>query len=439
MDNGQQREKVAVVRYDGTSSSLKKAIELCDGFKALKPDHKILLKPNILWGGTKKLPPFGVVTTSAVVSHLLQLLRDQGCRDITIGEGTVPNKELGSSTHRGYKWSGIGKAAERYGARLIDFNSELFEEVQLEKVRVKVSRWVLESDFLINLPVLKTHQQTKVSLGMKNLKGCLAIESKKKFHKHDISRLIALLNTRIKTALTLIDGIYAMEKGPDFLGTSYRTNLLIAGRDILSCDIVGAVAIGIKPEEVDHLREFSSLNGRSLSPDAIEVKGETLNQIARPMKWQLSVEDIFHQAGIKGITIQQQETDQSRCSGCEAILSAFCGIFCKDNPGVALDGVEICLGRETKPKKESKKVFLLGDCAIAANKDFKDGIKIKGCPPPILDTVMSIVFKSLPKKRVAKILTSRMIKNIGIKLGIYDEAFPAFGIYKPPDFDRSHF
>jgi len=32
-----------------------------------------------------------------------------------------------------------------------------------------------------------------------------------------------------------------------------------------------------------------------------------------------------------------------------------------------------------------------------------------------------------------------MIKNIGMKLGIYDEAFPAFGVYKPPEFDRKHF
>jgi uncharacterized protein (DUF362 family) len=439
MEKGQPREKVAVVKYDGTSTALRKAIELCGGFEKLKPDHKILLKPNILWGGTKKLPPFGVVTTSAVVGYLLELLRDQGCRDITIGEGTIPNKQLRSTTHRGYEWSGIGKVAKRYGTKLVDFNSEPFEEVQLEKIKVKVSRWALESDFLINLPVLKTHRQTKVSLGMKNLKGCLAIESKKKFHKHDIARLIALLNTKIKTSLTIIDGIYTKDKGPDFLGTSYRTNLLIAGRDVFSCDIVGAEAMGIGAEEVDYLKEFSFINGRSLSLDAIEVKGEALKEIARPLEWRLSVEDIFRQAGIQGITVQHGATDLSCCSGCEGVLSAFCGVFCKDNPGVALDGLEICLGGKAKAKKDSKKVFLLGNCAIAANKDLKDGIKVKGCPPPIVDTVMSIVLKSLPRKRVAKILMSRMMKNIGIKLGIYDEAFPAFGVYTPPEFDRSHF
>src|SRR3990172_988097 len=112
MEPGQAKERVAIVKYDGTSNALRRAIELSGGFEGLKPEHKILLKPNILWGGTKTFPPFGVVTTSTMVDHLLQLLRDGGCRDITIGEGTIPNKEMGSSTWRGYEWSGIGKVAK---------------------------------------------------------------------------------------------------------------------------------------------------------------------------------------------------------------------------------------------------------------------------------------------------------------------------------------
>jgi uncharacterized protein (DUF362 family) len=98
METKLPREKVAVVKYDGTANALKNAVELCGGFDELKPDHKILLKPNIIWGGTNKLPPFGVVTTSTMVDHLLQLLCERGCKNITIGEGTIPNKELGSST-----------------------------------------------------------------------------------------------------------------------------------------------------------------------------------------------------------------------------------------------------------------------------------------------------------------------------------------------------
>ena len=185
MEKEQMKEKVAITKYDGTLNSLRKAIELCSGFEELKPDHKILLKPNIIWAGTKKLPPFGVVTMRQWSNIFFVFYVERGCKDITIGEGTVVNKELGSNTLKGYDWSGIGKVAKRYGVKLVDFNTEAFEEVQLEEIKVNISRWALESEFLINLPVLKAHQQTKISLGMKNLKGCLALNSKKKFHRKD--------------------------------------------------------------------------------------------------------------------------------------------------------------------------------------------------------------------------------------------------------------
>jgi len=79
---------------------------------------------------------------------------------------------------------------------------------------------------LINVPVLKTHGQCKVSLGMKNLKGCLSMSSKRAFHGKDLHRMIALLNTKIKPKLTIIDGLYAMEHGPSALGLAHRMNLL---------------------------------------------------------------------------------------------------------------------------------------------------------------------------------------------------------------------
>jgi uncharacterized protein (DUF362 family) len=437
MEKEQIKEKVAIVKYNGTVNPLRKAIELCGGFEELKPNHKILLKPNIIWAGTKKLPPYGVVTTSTMVDHLLHLLRERGCKDITIGEGTIVNKEMGSNTMKGYEWSGIGKVAKRYGVRLVDFNAEPFEEVELEEIKVKISRWALTSDFLINLPVLKAHRQTKISLGMKNLKGCLALNSKKKFHLHGLARLIGLLNTKIKPSLTIIDGIYGLERGPEFLGTPRRMNLIITGRDAFSCDLVGTMVMGMKPEEVDTLREFASLKGRSVSLDGIEVKGEGIDAVARKFEWRLSFEDAFHQARIRGLTIQ--DPGESCCSGCATILSAFSAVFSKDNPGVVLDGVEICIGGEVRARGESKKVFLLGNCAIASHKDLKDGMKVAGCPPPILNTVVTLVRKTLPPQRLGKIMMTRMIKNIGMKLRIYDEGFPAFGTYAPPEFDRTHF
>jgi uncharacterized protein (DUF362 family) len=433
----QSKEKVAIVRYDGSFETFEKAMELCEGFERLKTDDKVLLKPNILWGGTKSMPPYGRVTTATIVEYVLRLLHDRGCNNITIGEGTIVNKEMGSTTKQGFAWSGIGNVARRYGARLVDFNSEPYEKVLLGDVGVNISKRALEGDFLIDLPVLKAHRQTKISLGMKNLKGCLALNSKKTFHRHDLNRLIALLNTKVKPSLTIIDGIYGLEKGPELLGIPRRMDLIIAGKDVFSCDIVGSMVMGIKPDEVEHLREFASITGRTVSLDGIEVRGESIDEVAQKFEWRLSVEDIFHRVRMDGITIQ--EPGLSCCSGCAAILSGLAAVLTKDSPGTALNGVEVCMGREVRAKGESKNIFLLGDCALSANKDLKDAVRIRGCPPPILNSVTSVVLKGFPPKRAARILMSRIIKNIGIKLDVYDEAFPAFGICKPPEFDRRHF
>jgi len=66
--------------------------------------------------------------------------------------------------------------------------------------------------------------------------------------------MITLLNTKLRPSLTIIDGIYGLEKGPDFLGSPRRMDLIIAGKDVFSCDIVGAMVMGIPPVEVEYLK-----------------------------------------------------------------------------------------------------------------------------------------------------------------------------------------
>jgi hypothetical protein len=81
----------------------------------------------------------------------------------------------------------------------------------------------------------------------------------------------------------------------------------------------------------------------------------------------------------------------------------------------------------------------MGDCAISANRDLKNAVQINGCPPSILDTVLATTKGVLSPARFAKTMPPRLIKYIGMKLKLWDEAFPAFGKYEPPDFDRKHF
>ncbi|HUW46700.1 MAG TPA: DUF362 domain-containing protein, partial [Dehalococcoidia bacterium] len=157
---------VSLVKFDGSLDSLRKAIELCQGFEKLGRNDRVLIKPNNCFRH-KIMPPYGMVTTSKIIDGVVQLLLEYGCTDISIGEGAIIGifDELEPYTKRGFKGTGIDKIAEKYGIKLLDFNQGAFHELDLGGVKVQVSRAALDTDFLINVPVLKTHFQAKVSLG----------------------------------------------------------------------------------------------------------------------------------------------------------------------------------------------------------------------------------------------------------------------------------
>lgn len=278
-------QPVSIVRYRKNKDTIRKALELCDGFKDLKANDKILIKPNIVFASRrKKVPLYGVVTTTKVIEDIIILLREYGCNDITIGEGSPYHDELDLSTINGFKSTGLTVVAEKYGVKLVDFNKSEFSRVDLGPTKVKLARESLESDFLINVPVLKTHVQTKVSLSLKNLKGCLKQSSKMKFHKTGLNEMIARLNTVLKPKLNIIDGIYSLERGPTISGRAYRSNLIIASRDAYLGDIVGAACLGIDPLTVECFTQYGNLTGQSPSLGNIEIRGESINDVVVPLE-----------------------------------------------------------------------------------------------------------------------------------------------------------
>ncbi len=432
-------DKVAVTKYDGSIESVKRGIELIDGLEGLKSSDNILIKPNIVWGGggSKKISKFGFITTSTIVEGIVRHLKEMGFSRISIGEGSIANDEVGSDTMKGFAWSGVKKATTRYGVKLIDFNKEAYDKFELGESKVDIARAVLESDFLIDVPVLKTHAMTKVSLGMKNIKGSLSMKSKKKFHMLNLNEMIALLNTRIEPHLTVIDGIYAMEGGPSALGRAHRADLIITSKDVFSCDVIGSAILGVDPASVGYMRRFAEIRGRSVDPTTIKVLGEKLEDVKRPLKWKVDYEAYFKEAGIDGVTMQWP--GYMFCTNCVVCADFLVASFCKDNAGVKIDPVEYCFGGGAKAKEDSSKVILFGDCAIRNNKPIAAAAMVKGCPPKIIDSMMAMISHSLDKKRARKVLSTRIAKGVLNKIGLYHEFFPRPFAYDPPEFDPRHF
>ena len=429
---------VSIVKFDGSLESIGRAIELCVGFDKLDKNDRVLIKPNITFGGWVEIPPYGMVTTSKVVEGILWKLAEHGCNDISIGEGTILGV-LGSNTRRGFRQTGINRVAKRYGAKLIDLNDGPFDYKDLGGIKVGISKIALEADFLINVPVLKTHAQVKASLGFKNLKGCLEVASRKAFHMKGLEHLICLLNQSLESDLTIIDGIYMLEKGPDaMMGVARRKNLIIASRDAFACDCVGATILGFEPSQIDYLREYAQLNNRPMDVNAFQIEGERLEPLKEKLMWEVnSGEELFEFAGITGLSVPHP--GQHICSGCYANLAYALGLFGKVNPNLDLGDTRIYSGRNGVSQVTGQRIILYGNCAIQSNNKTNHTASIAGCPPKTMKTLFFVARTLLSKPRLFKAILSGSPKLLALRAGVYSGNIPKWRLYRLPEFDRSHF
>ncbi len=476
---------VSVVRLDEPLGALKRAMELCGGLEGLGPGSRVFIKPNICL--SRWMPLYGMVTTTSILEGLVRLLAERGCRDITIGEGPVD--VLGSNIWQGYRRMGIDTVARRYGIKLADLNRGPFRPVDLEGVKVQVAEAAFESDFLINVPALKTHNQVRVSLGFKNLKGFLAPASRVKFHgTNRLDHLVRLLAETVKPDLTVIDGTYALESGPDTaLGLAHRLNVVVAGREPHSCDIVGAALLGIEASEVGYLREYAQAHALPLRAEQIEVRGESdWTALARPLDWRVHVPEELAAVGVTGLAVPHP--GETICSRCYAVLGYSLLALASDNRGRDFGNAMVCCGREVRPPGSeaasgssagsgpkpsgssagsgpkpsgssassgpkpsgssassgpkpsgSSAIILFGDCAIAANRGLAGACRVGGCPPPITRSMMSLWRVLLGRPRMLRIMPARMARMAAAGVGVFTDRPDKWRRYESGEFDPGHF
>jgi uncharacterized protein (DUF362 family) len=429
---------VSIVKVAHPLESLREAVALCDGFTGLDKHARILVKPNISAGLC--LPPYGMTTTTNVIEGLIQLLIERGCEDITIAEGSI--EVLGFHTRQAFARTQIDKLARKYGVKLLDLNRGPFRQVDLGDLHVQIAEAALQADFLINVPVLKTHALTRVSLGFKNLKGCLSPASKPKFHcTNRLNHLIYLLNEVVKSDLTIIDGTYMLEMGPDtLLGTAFRKDLIIASRDVFACDVVGATILGIEPAEVGYLRAYAEAHGRPLTMRGIQIEGEKdIGALRERLQWKPDVaKELLAPAGITGISVPHP--GDSLCSRCYANLGLALVAFMNDNPRRDCGGVVICCGKDVRPEHEAQRAILYGNCAVK-NHGVSAGttVSVKGCPPEFRDTLRVLYTTLLGRPRARAVMPVSLARLAAAKIGIYKYSLPKWKAYASEEFNKKHF
>jgi uncharacterized protein (DUF362 family) len=347
---------------------VKKAVGLLGGMADIVEEgDTVALKPNILTG---KLSGPGVTTGPAVMEALIRLAFEAGAGRVLIVEGSG----YGAPTSEALEMAGMKEVAERNGAELVDVDLDDVIAVDVPNPlvldKIPVSKSFYEADVRVNVPVMKTHDQLIMTLGMKNMKGVIQKPTKRLFHRIGLAKAVVDLNKAVPLDLTVVDGIHAMEGlGPSF-GNVFEMNVIMAGRDVYSLDVVGAQIMGIPPTELEYLKAATEQGLVDLDGSKIEVVGEPLSAVSR--KFELPPTELAPQEGITII-------EAGACSACRGtIQSVFYEFEQMDKMDEIRDLVMLVGPQAELPEDLEQKPLIMGVC-LQHLKD--EGRYVVGCPP----------------------------------------------------------
>lgn len=343
---------------DNLYASLSQAIERVGGLSV--SGDKVLIKPNLVLPSSYKT---GETTNPYLVEAMVRWCFDHGARDVIIGEGPSyyqPESQLVDC----FTKTGITNVAERTGARWVLFDDYPFQTFRnvadCTPREFRITRFAFDCDKIINIPVMKTHYLTKVTLAMKNLKGCLKREDKPKFHYIDLNRAIVELNKIIRPSLNIVDGTVALR--PD-------SGAIVIGQDVVAVDSVSCSLMGVDPKEVRTVLLGAEAGLGEMDMTRMDITGEELKRLK--IKVTLPKEELKRR-----FPLLELITAEKACSGC--LIPLFSALSSLEAEGRQMKkALSIVIGTEAKPK-EGKDYIFIGDCTKVS---WGKGAHLEGCPP----------------------------------------------------------
>jgi uncharacterized protein (DUF362 family)/Pyruvate/2-oxoacid:ferredoxin oxidoreductase delta subunit len=218
------------------------------GMRPIERGMRVLIKPNFLApAGPERAMTTHPLVLRAVVEHVLA----RG------GRATVADSPGRGSFEQLLHKGGYAQALAGLDVVVKPFRDTVGVDVGEPFGRIELAREAVEADLVVNLPKLKTHAMTLLTLGVKNLFGCVVGSAKPEWHFRSgidrdlFSRLLVQICRAVNPAVTLIDGILAMEgEGPGRSGTPRRLGVLAASASALALDAAVCRLVGIRPEEL---------------------------------------------------------------------------------------------------------------------------------------------------------------------------------------------
>jgi uncharacterized protein (DUF362 family)/Pyruvate/2-oxoacid:ferredoxin oxidoreductase delta subunit len=283
------------------------------GAGEIQKGSKVLIKPNLLLPAT---PDQGITTHPAVVRAVAEYVIEKG------GHPIISDSPGVGSFRKIMIRGGYAHALEGLKVRIKPFKESVKVDIGEPFGIIDMAKEVFESDMVINLAKLKTHAKMLLTLGVKNLFGCIVGLRKPGWHlragtdREMFARLLVQVYQAIRPEITIVDGVLAMEgQGPGKSGRPRELSLLVGSKDAIAADMAIASVLGLDPATL-YTNKMAKEMG--LSPQAIHINGyfNILDDFDFPDIGPMSLGPDFLHRFVRRYVLQKPVVDNKVCKLC---------------------------------------------------------------------------------------------------------------------------
>ena len=244
----------------------------------------VVLKPNLV----DYLPGNAINTHPTLVLAAAEAFRRLGAKSVVVAEGPGHQRD----TQLVLSQSGYQQSLRDEKIRFVDLNRDELIRTPLRASytgmkELWLPRTVLEADFLVSMPKIKTHHWSGVTLAMKNMFGIVPGSRygwpKNILHWKGIQKSILDLCASVPIHFVIADGIVAMEGNGPLNGTPRPLGRIVLADDPVAADATCARLMGFESSRIVHIREGARFLGNA-DPGHIDQVGENVRPPATPFR-----------------------------------------------------------------------------------------------------------------------------------------------------------
>ncbi|MEB3342791.1 DUF362 domain-containing protein [Okeania sp.] len=255
----------------------------------VKRGDRVLLKPNLLTGSR---PTKECVTRPEIVYCVAKMVKEAGGKPF-LGDSPAFGSAMGVAKANGYL-----SLLKDLDLPIVEFHGKRYDIVSQEFNHLLLSKEAMAADVIINLPKLKSHVQLTMTMGVKNLFGCVPGKMKAWWHleagkdAHRFGKMLVETAKAINPNLTIIDSIIGHEGNGPIGGEPKNLGILGASTDVFALDRTFVEILNINPAEIPTVAvaekmgfcsDLKMVNFPLLQPAEVVVKNWQLPTDMKPI------------------------------------------------------------------------------------------------------------------------------------------------------------